>query len=257
MAVSICLVQCVQKADSVPEHKSDVASTDAKEAITLAEIDAASLHLVEEMETAMGGRSAYHALENIRWNFFGARLWWWNKTNGDVRVYAFKDSIHLVMNVETKKGRVAEKGSEIMDASEVAAWMEKGFSWWINDSYWLVMPFKLRDAGVKLTYLGTRNSLDSMTCEVSRMTFDNVGITPDNAYDLYFDPQSHMLVQWDFYKQSADSIPGFQMPWQGYEIFEGVKFSTDRGQRKISSIAVDLSLSEDIFADPNAIPQEE
>ena len=37
---------------------------------------------------------------------------------------------------------------------------------WINDSYWLVMPYKLLDPGVRLRHLGERTTSEGETADV-------------------------------------------------------------------------------------------
>ena len=49
-------------------------------------------------------------------------------------------------NINTKEG--AEKdGQKVADELEQAKLM-KGYEAWVNDSYWLFMPYKLKDSGV-------------------------------------------------------------------------------------------------------------
>ena len=45
---------------------------------------------------------------------------------------------------------------------------------WVNDSYWLLCPLKLRDRGLKVTSEGTKK-MDGAPREVLRLEFDRVG----------------------------------------------------------------------------------
>ena len=235
--IILFITQCTE-----PENKSNASNERAQTEKTAvnqitAQIDDASLHLVNQMEIALGGREAYEEIEELEWNFFGARKWWWNKKTGDVICNSLKDGIVIEMNLDSKEGTVSEKGVKISDGAASKEYIDKGYNWWINDSYWLVMPFKLRDPGVHLKYLGIKETEAGENAEVAELTFDQVGITPQNKYELYFDPQTHMLIQWDFYGAASDTSAAFKRPWKGYETHAGVEFSTDRGARKINEIA--------------------
>lgn len=61
---------------------------------------------------------------------------------------------------------------------------------WVNDSYWLLAPLKLKDSGTLLKYIGVRE-VDGMKYEVIEMSFREVGLTSGDHYDLYIDPRTH------------------------------------------------------------------
>lgn len=94
---------------------------------------------------------------------------------------------------------------------------------WVNDSYWLLAPLKLLDAGVKLAYEGPKES-DGAQCETLRVSFDKVGLTPSDQYVLYIDPQTKLLRAWDY-------IPNGEAPthgtWEKYGKFGGLQLATE------------------------------
>ncbi|MEL6123779.1 MAG: hypothetical protein AAFR14_08655, partial [Bacteroidota bacterium] len=96
---------------------------------------------------------------------------------------------------------------------------------WINDSYWLVMPFKLKDSGVTLTYAGRDTTVDGRNAEVVSLVFDNVGVTPQNKYLVYVDDTSGLVSQWDYYPNATDSLPAFQSPWPEYKQYGEILLS--------------------------------
>lgn len=218
----------------------------------LGEMDEKSEEIVTRMENAMGGVNAYDQIQHLQWNFFGSRKWWWNKWTGDVRCEALRSDISIVMNILSQKGQVKLNGEIQSHPDSLSKYLERGYRWWINDSYWLVMPFKLRDQGVALAYLGTQNTeVDSIECDVMKLTFKEVGVTPGNMYHLYVDPKTGFLVQWDFYRTQQDSLPAFKMPWLNYQEHQGVFFSSDRGRRKIEEVEAYKDVPESIYTDLN------
>jgi hypothetical protein len=46
-----------------------------------------------------------------------------------------------------------------------------------------------------------------------RLSFDAVGRTPWNAYDVHVDPETHVVNGWSFYRNAADREPAFELPW--------------------------------------------
>ena len=119
--------------------------------------DPAAIELADSIMVAMGGRANWDATRFISWNFFGRRDLVWDKATGRVRIESSNDSTIYLFNVKTGKGRVQIRGQELMEADSLAKMLDRAKSIWINDSYWLVMPFKLKDSGVTLKYLGEEN----------------------------------------------------------------------------------------------------
>jgi hypothetical protein len=112
------------------------------------------------------------------------------------------------------------------------------------------MPFKLNDPGIAIQHIGTSfTESDSTKVDVLRLTFDKVGVTPSNMYDLYIDPESNLLVEWSYYRTQNDSVPRLRGPWHKYEPHNGVLFSSDRGGRKIDEISTYEKLPESIYND--------
>ena len=58
---------------------------------------------------------------------------------------------------------------------------------WVNDSYWLLAPLKLKDPGVNLSYEGQARGY-SVPYEILHVSFTGVGLTPTDEYRFYIDP---------------------------------------------------------------------
>src|SRR4029434_5552416 len=124
------------------------------------------------------GRSGWDHARVLKWNFMGKRLNYWDKFTGDVRIEA--DSTLILMNINTKKGRAWQSGREITAADSLKSLLDDGYAIWVNDSYWLVMPYKLLDPGVTLRDKGPGELPDGRPAHVLELTFDHVGLTPQN-----------------------------------------------------------------------------
>jgi hypothetical protein len=73
---------------------------------------------------------------------------------------------------------------------------EKAYARWVNDSYWLMLPLKLLDPGVVRTLEAPR-VIEGRRCEVMRLSFDRVGLTPGDVYWLFIDPATDRIVRWE------------------------------------------------------------
>ena len=64
------------------------------------------------------------------------------------------DSTVYLMNIHSMEGKVKRGEKLITNPDTLQNFLKYGKSTWINDAYWLVMPFKLKDSGVTLKYIG-------------------------------------------------------------------------------------------------------
>jgi hypothetical protein len=94
---------------------------------------------------------------------------------------------------------------------------------WVNDSYWLLAPLKIRDRGVKVE-MGGLKDLNGVTCETARLKFDNVGLTPTDQYVFYIDPKTKLPRAWDYIPQSGT---GMQATWEKFQSFGGLNLATE------------------------------
>ena len=135
----------------------------------------------------------------------------------------------------------------------VATYVERGKSIWINDSYWLVMPYKLKDSGVTLKYVGEDTTQVGALADVLELTFEEVGDTPDNKYLVYVDKDSRLVTQWDFFTNYQDEEPRFSTPWDNYQTYGGIKLSGGRGRSQLSDIGVYTHIPEAVFTGFGAV----
>jgi hypothetical protein len=94
---------------------------------------------------------------------------------------------------------------------------------WVNDSYWLLSPLKLRDRGLKVESEGTKE-MDGAKCEVLRLSFERVGLTPNDQYRLYINPATKRVVSWDYMPKPGETMHG---TWEDYQQAGGLTLATD------------------------------
>lgn len=211
--------------------------------------DERSAAIATDIVRAMGGRENYDNTRYLSWNFFGKRFHIWDKYTGDIRVdFGEELSETLIMNLHSKEGRWWQSGVEVIDKEKLKEKLNWAYRIWTNDSYWLVMPFKLHDPGVNLTYNREDKTDDSRQADVITMTFNEVGVTPENKYELFVDKESKLITEWAYYPTAEDDTPRFRMPWTNYQTFGEILLSDGRGNNSLAPVNVYKSIGENVMS---------
>ena len=192
--------------------------------------------LADKAMLAMGGRKAWDNTRFISWNFFGRRNHVWDKWTGDVRIEEPSNDLTILMNINTKEGKVMRGGNVVSDSLDF--YLQRGYEMWVNDAYWLVMPFKLKDSGVTLKYLREDSTMTGTPADVVSLSFEDVGVTPQNVYEVWIDTDSKLVTQWAYYADSSALEPRFVTPWADYKKYGEILLSGDRGNYQLTDIGV-------------------
>ena len=136
------------------EEPETAEANPAAKGFNAAESDERAISIADSVMQAMGGRKAWDNIRLLQWDFFGRRTLLWDKFTGDVRIEIPADSSVYIVNINTLSGMAREGGRVVENPDTLRARIQRANSIWINDSYWLAMPFKLKDSGVALKYLG-------------------------------------------------------------------------------------------------------
>ena len=136
--------------------------------------------------------------------------------------------------------------------------LSAGESAWINDSYWLVMPYKLKDTGVTIRYEGVGETLNGRAADIVSLRFSGVGRTPANKYHVYVSRASGLIEQWDFYSTADDPEPALRTPWSNWQRYGRIMLSSDRGElrgraAKITDIRVRDVVPPGVFTSPDPV----
>ena len=233
-----------------PSENANALKNPAAEGFDLANSDPAAVELADSIMEAMGGWENWNNTRFISWNFFGRRDLIWDKKQERVRIESPNDSITYLVSLNTLTGKVWVKGQELPPGDSLNNMLKRGKSIWINDSYWLVMPFKLKDSGVTLKYLGEDTLRTGLPCNVLQLTFNNVGDTPQNKYHVYVDLADNMVKQWAYYSDANQDSANFVRPWDNYKKYGSILLSADRSDDGgPKNVKVNNTIDEKIFAE--------
>lgn len=216
-----------------------------------AESDSQAIAIADQVMEAMGGRKAWDQTRFIRFTFFGRRHLIWDRHGKRARIEVPGDSlVYLYSYAQGDQATTYKNGEPVTEADSILKYTEQARRIWINDTYWLVMPYKLKDSGVTLKYLGEENiGQDGVVeCDVLELTFASVGVTPQNKYHVWVDTQEHLVRQWAYFSSAEDSEPRITTLWLDYQPYGRILLSGNRGgDRALSDIDVPESLPDEVF----------
>ena len=98
----------------------------------------------------------------------------------------------------------------------------------INDKYWLLVPFQLMwDKGTTISDVTKEESPIHKTL-LNKITItypNNGGYTPGDAYDLFFDDEV-LIKEW-IYRHQNQKEPSLVTTWENQQDFNGIKLSLE------------------------------
>jgi len=228
--------------------------------------DPKAAEVARSLDDALGGVSRWESVPYVRFDFVvvkeGKELarfrHWWDKRHGRDRVEGPDEKgemVATVVNLADRTGKSFTAGFADKDSATIAARVQNGYERWVNDSYWLMMPFKLRDPGTNLKYDAMKKGPDGVEWDVLELTFDpGVGLTPKDHYWLYVNRKTHFMDRWDYLLQDMKP-PAQSATWEGWTKLGPVHLSTlHRFEGKptmleFENVAVPAAMDESIFTD--------
>lgn len=139
-----------------------------------------------------------------------SRGWEWDKTTDQITLTS-KD-----LNLQYYRNTAMDSITLQADAS------------FVNDSYWLLVPFKLvTDMGTSITYTTTSVApISKQNLHMLTITYgDTGGYTPGDAYDVYYDSNYH-IKEWA-YRRGNGTTAQLTTTFENYQTYNGITFATD------------------------------
>jgi hypothetical protein len=192
--------------------------------------------LAIKMRTALN-YEAFKSAEFLTWSFRDAHYYKWNKSENKVIVTWDDNEIIL----DTKK----PSNSKIINASKKIKKEElikTAKNYFNNDSFWLVAPFKVFDAGVKRSIV-KHNGKDALL-----ITYTSGGSTPGDSYLWILDKNGFPTS----YKMWVGIIPigGIEASWSDWkETKAGFQLPTTH---RISLFGMELNMGDVKASNPKA-----
>lgn len=218
--------------------------------------------LAQDVMKALGGQQAWDNTRFIKFTFVGRRTHWWDKWTGRHRIEGqTQDGKRYVVleNINTKEGTAWVDGQKA-EGEKAAELVKNAYAAWINDTYWLLMPYKLLDPGVNLSLDG-QETIDGKTYDKLALSFGQVGLTPGDRYWAYINRDTKLMDRWAFILESMPKEgPPSVWRWDGWTKHGNIMLAPNRqqvtgGDRKLdlSNIAVYDQLPDTVFTSPEAV----
>ena len=223
--------------------------------------------VARELVTALGGESAWEKARQFRFDFVVERegkraaefRHLWDRYTGDYRLLGTDKSgapYAVYFNVNTRDG-VAFVNGKPVDNEEKKKLLETAYGRFINDSYWLLAPWKVFDPGVQRAWDGEKTGPEGAVCDVLRLSFENVGLTPKDLYWLWITRDGRRMVQWQYVLGGAQEEPTTAL-WKDWRTFGGIALSVEKTMQRggvpvrilFDNVAVSPSRDDREFAPP-------
>jgi len=223
--------------------------------------------IADQVMDALGGKKAWDDTHYLRFDFgvekdgkFQGRSHTWDKWTGRYRLEGKTPegkSYVTLMNVNTKEGSTWVDGQKL-EGEDAKKALERAYGAWINDTYWLLVPYKLKDPGVILEYGGEQKEPGGM-CDKLVLTFDNVGLTPKDKYWVHVNRDTHLVDRWD-YVLKGEKVAPTTWEWKGWSKHGKMMYSSERvnpkeGRKLLMPVFDVTNVPDAAFTSPQAAPQ--
>src|SRR3954469_24828813 len=166
----------------------------------------------------------------------------WDRLTGDYRVSGNDPKgvpFVVIENVMTKAGKAWQNGVPVTDPAALKELLALGYRRFINDTYWLLMPLKMLDAGVHRTSMGERTDACGHKWDVVKVIFDQGPNVPTDVYWAWINHDTGIVEEWDM---KLAGTPAEERPvevfFHDFKRVGGVLLSTRREVRGKNQIVV-------------------
>ena len=154
---------------------------------------------------------AYKETDYIEFTFKNRHHYKWKKAQNTCEVYWKNYSVHLDLNKQSQSD-VFKDNVKVEDENTIEI-IQKAQDYFNNDTFWLVAPYKVFDAGVERRLVQTENNKKALL-----VTYTSGGSTPGDSYLWHFDetgkPESYQM--WT----SIIPIDGLEATWSDWTTTE-------------------------------------
>lgn len=171
--------------------------------------------LATKMLTALN-HEAYNETRFLEWSFAnGKHHYKWDKVLDTVLVSWRDYQVSLDLKNSTKSN--AKKGHLQVTSAKEKQLVKKATSYFNNDSFWLVAPYKIFDDGTQRSIVALENGSKGLM-----VTYTSGGDTPGDSYLWELQPNGFPIS----FKMWVKIIPigGLEASWDAWQIMESGAF---------------------------------
>ncbi len=154
---------------------------------------------------------AWDSLRFVAWNFMGQHDYVWDKERHLVEVRWGKQRV--VLHTKTVTGKAWTDGREV-EGRKADKLVQKAWSFFCNDSYWLNPVVKAFDPGTERRIVNLKDGREGLMVH-----YRSGGVTPGDSYVWILDEQCRP-VAWKMWVQIIP-IGGVENSWEGWQQLPG------------------------------------
>ncbi|SDZ85406.1 hypothetical protein SAMN05443667_10125 [Flavobacterium gillisiae] len=172
--------------------------------------------LTDKIQDAIN-QKAWDSTAAVAFTFRGNHHYLWDKKHNLVQVEW--DDTKVIYNNQTLEGLAYKNDKKLTDTDKTDA-IKKANDYFNNDSFWLIAPFKLRDAGTARSIVMQDNQ------EALMITYASGGSTPGDSYVWLVD-ENYVPKAWRMWV-SIIPVGGLETSWEDWKTFQNnLKIATN------------------------------
>ena len=175
--------------------------------------------LADEMLAALN-KPAFDTIRMIKFTYPGGHAYEWDRELNSVNVSWEDNDVYL--DLERRK-------------DEFSSLEYQAYEYFINDSFWLIAPYKIRDTGV------VRSTVEVEDGRGLLVTYTMGGVTPGDSY-LWIIDEKGFPKAWKLWTSNVP-IGGLEFGWGGWVEKQGAWFSLFHPSKVIDLEITELSVS--------------
>ena len=154
---------------------------------------------------------AYLNTDYLEWTFKGTHHYKWYKSDKTCEVHW--DDFTVILDFENSSNSKVFVAKQKYNGIEKQDYIDKATNYFNNDSFWLVAPYKVFDAGVERRFVKTETDKNALL-----VTFTSGGSTPGDSYLWHFDDTGKPMS----YQMWTDLLPidGIEATWKDWTTTE-------------------------------------
>ena len=154
---------------------------------------------------------AYLNTDYLEWTFKGRHHYKWYKSDNNCEVSW--DQITVILDLKNRDNSKVFVAKQDYNGIEKNDYITKAEGYFNNDSFWLVAPYKVFDAGVERRIVTTKNNKDALL-----VTYTSGGSTPGDSYLWHLDAEGKPKS----FQMWVDILPikGLEATWENWLITE-------------------------------------
>ena len=217
--------------------------------------DPKALEVADQMMEALGGQENWDRMQFIKFTFIRGQInltLTWDKWTGRYRLDATAQDGQpyvVLMNINTREGDVYLDGQKL-EGADRDTYLGRAAQIWKGETYWFLMPYKLRDPGVVLNHEG-EETIDDVTYDIVHVSFDGPGMADDQFW-AYVNQDTHLMDRWRYQLARGAEGEFWWKNWQRYGplLMSALRENADGATIRMADIIVTDTMADEVFTVP-------